>query len=200
MKIASHAFRSVAALLVLLTLIPASVAKLGDESQKKGVAPDEHGDDKQLDRELMITTSDHEKDANGLFSFTLEMETTDDSEHFKRILLKMMPIEWGDNYFEKFGEDVAFTFTLEDPSDRNLIAEEGVNSKRELRRRWRITGYGYPCRSSSGVRCTPQERDRTKPRHGHKRRMLELGNALQKFGDEMPKLFVDIDDVKVTLD
>jgi hypothetical protein len=198
MKITSHAFRSLAVLLVLLTLIPASVAKLGDESERN-VAPEEHDD--KLDRQLAITTSDHHhEDDDFEITFSLTMETTDDSEHFDRMLLKMLPIEWEDNWLETFGESVDFTFEFEDSPDRNLETVKRRNLRKRRLRRLRINtrcgGGGRKC-SPFKLRPCPGQ----KGTFGCYRRALvegdDLVTSMQQFGDEMSKLFVSIENVKV---
>lgn len=203
MKITSHTFRSLAALM-LFTLIPESVAKLGESH--KNVDPEEHDD--KLDRHLKITTSNNHHKDDDAFTFSLEMETTDNSEHFNRMLLKMMQIEWEDNWFDTFGEEVVFAFDFEDSSDRNLIVKEDMKSKRELQlqrtstyrnrvRSVRIRGRirNVHCGNDSRVPCKYQRPFDT-------RRGLEeddLSTIMQNFGDDMSNLFVSIGTVKVTL-
>mmetsp|Transcript_20440 Transcript_20440/g.26353 ORF Transcript_20440/g.26353 Transcript_20440/m.26353 type:complete len:200 (-) Transcript_20440:29-628(-) len=199
MKIASHAFPSLAALLVLLTLIPASVAKLGDESPRN-VAPEEHDD--KLDRQLANTTSDHHhEDDDFEITFSLTMEITDDSEHFDRMLLKMLPIEWEDNWLETFGDSVDFTFEFEDSSDRNLETVKRRNLRLRRPRRLRVNTR---CNAGGGRQCSLKRFDcpGQKGRQGCRRALVEgedLVTSMQQFGDEMSKLFVSIENVNVTV-
>eukprot|EP00978_Attheya_sp_CCMP212_P043267 scaffold279392_cov67-Attheya_sp.AAC.3 len=201
MKIATHAFRSLAALLVLLALIPASVAKLGES--ERNVVLEEHDD--KLDRQLMITTSDHHHEDDDItLTFSMTMEITDDTEHLDRLLLKILPIEWEDNWFETFGYNVNFTFEFDDSSDRNLESDARIQRRR---RRIRRLNLSTKCTSSQGMLCR-KRREFGCPEINRRdscpnRRSLvegdDLVTTMQQFGDEMSNMFVSIDNVNVTV-